>query len=109
MPRRGDETFHGCDELRRFDRLRDVHLEAGTERADAVCRSRIGRECNRRYVSRGSAIGSDPANQGVAVFARHLDIADDDVRAVLQQRVERRSSTRRGVDNRAGSAKDSRE
>src|SRR5262245_35951317 len=56
----GDEV----DELARLDRLRDMRLKAGRERADPILGSRVGRQRDRRRF--GAALGprgADPANE----------------------------------------------
>src|SRR5688572_15820934 len=69
---RGD----GAKELERIDRLREVSLESGGERAIAVgFASESGQRDRRHRTTAGGGKETDAADQRVAVFVRHADVA----------------------------------
>src|SRR6185503_7835621 len=85
--RAGDEPLHLRDEGLRHDRLADVAVEAGGERAIAVADHGEGRDRHDRYGARG-AVGLQPPQHLVAVDAGKLDVADHDVRAAGARQLE---------------------
>ena len=67
--------------LRRIDRLRQMHLEAGGQRLRDVFGTRVRRQRDRRHPA--DLIGrqrTDRSQQGVAILLRHADIRDEHIR-----------------------------
>jgi hypothetical protein len=77
------------DEFCGFDGFDDVGLEAGAHGADAVFGAGVGGEGDGGDVAAaGGAAGADFADEGVAVFAGHADVGDEDVGGLFGEEVE---------------------
>src|SRR5262249_48508139 len=74
------EIGDGQNELGRIDGLGQVQIESGREGAAAVLRATIRGQREGGEPGSGSPLTrTNPAYERVAVFARHLDVRDEDV------------------------------